>query len=168
MFSVQIQKHIRIKVHEDYGYGLAMPADYAVLQFQFMGCHERTGQTMDAVKTRNKVLIFQHIFQGLFLGNYSDQTGIWTLLRIMRLLQHTHKTVQGMEQVMIKVQMDIRRVFPDVRFPDRLANNLCDPLIVPTSGASQVPFRMISKKLIQAPSPFRYADQLRLTAGGVL
>jgi len=55
---------------------------------------------------------------------------------------------------MLKVQIYVNRMVLKQLLPDRLANFLRYPLVVPASRAPQVPFRVISKKLFQDSLPF--------------
>ncbi len=54
---------------------------------------------------------------------------------------------------MIKVQININMILK-IFLPDRFANFLIDALIVPTTWASQVPFRMIAIEVIHCCAPF--------------
>jgi len=45
--------------------------------------------------------------------------------------------------------------------PDRFTNFLCDSLVIPAAGASEVPLRMIASKLIQNSIPFKSVSNLK-------
>ena len=62
LFAVQRQEDIGIKVHENNGHRLAMPADTSLALFQFMRRHQGAGKSVNGIYMSYEIYIFNNIF----------------------------------------------------------------------------------------------------------
>ncbi len=114
-----------------------------------MRSHERRADAVEFAEMCSQVYVFGDILQGLFFRHHGNQSGIAAFTGAVGCNQHFHKAVYGKQQLMIKIQCHINGAHLVQPRPDSLADDLGDPLVVPAPRASQVPFRMVSKKIFQ-------------------
>jgi hypothetical protein len=147
LFAMKREKHVSVEIHKDERYRGIPVTDPSSTCFQLMRGHEGAAKSVHATQVFGEIPVFRDILKGFFLGNHHDEPGIFPLPADMFGSQHIDESPNGIEERVIEVQIYAHRSDLIKPFPDSLSDDLRDSLIIPSTRASKIPFRMIPQKI---------------------
>ena len=143
MSAMEVQKDIRVEIHKNNRHRLTPPAHPSVLFLQFVGRHEGPGNAFNGVESLCQISVLRHRLQSFFLRHHGDESFVSAFAGLVGVHKHFPESIDRKQHAMIEIK--IYGNGPDFikLFPNGFANDLRDPLIVPTTRTPEIPLGMV-------------------------